>query len=587
MVALRELGTGTYRMPVKCMLWGLTLFLASGLLGFKALGQTDSVNNQKVSLATVDDDEPPRGSTYVPIDSWMYPALDRLQALGYINYAYLGLRPWTRSSITHMLNNTAQFQNFASSDEEAYKIYLAVRKELDTPRHTFADLLHPRNNFDSAYTRLGGIAGTPLRDSFNLGLTVVNDYGRPYQEGFNPIAGFSTRSEAGRFAFYFRGEYQHAPGAPGYSQSLANTLSTIALVPIATYPNQSIIPVGPIAPVNDFRIVEANVSYLLLNHEFSFGKSDHWMGPAKGGSFAYSNNAENIYAFQIDRIEPLYIPLLSKLTGPFRYQFFVGSLKGHVDPRDPWMHVEKISFKPTVNLEFGFERSVIWGGKGHVPITIHSFLKSFFSVSAGSAAEKFSRNDPGARFGAFDFSYRLPFVRKWLTLYSDSFAHDDVSPISAPRRAAIRPGIYLSHFPGLPQLDFRVEAVSTDPPTSRSNGGQFIYTEQVQKEGYTNKGYIIGDPIGRESKGGQLWLTYHLSPREDVQFSYRNAKAAKDFIPGGTTQNSFQFSAVKRIHEDFELRGLVQYEGWKAPVYKPGLQNNTAVAFQITWFPHE
>jgi hypothetical protein len=31
----------------------------------------------------------------------------------------------------------------------------------------------------------------------------VNDYGRPYPEGFNPISGFSTRTEAGRFAFYF------------------------------------------------------------------------------------------------------------------------------------------------------------------------------------------------------------------------------------------------------------------------------------------------------------------------------------------------------------------------------------------------
>jgi hypothetical protein len=64
------------------------------------------------------------------------------------------------------------------------------------------------------------------------------------------------------------------------------------------------------------------------------------------------------------------------------------------------MHVEKISFKPTVNLEIGFERSVIWGGKGHVPITIHSFLKSFFSFQNVPASEKFSRNDPGARFGA-------------------------------------------------------------------------------------------------------------------------------------------------------------------------------------------
>jgi hypothetical protein len=570
------------------LLWASTLFVGLGILVPEALGQTGSASNQwPVSATVVDADQPPRGSTYVPIDSWMYPALDRLQALGYINYAYLGLRPWTRLSITHVLNQTAEFQEFTSKDEEAYQIYLALRKELNTGPHTFADLKNPRNSFESAYTRLAGITGTPLRDSFHPGLTNVNDYGRPYQEGFNPIVGFSTRSEAGRFALYFRGEYQHSPAAPGYSQDLANTLSIIDGVPIATYPNQSIIPVGPIVPVNDFRILEANVSYLIMNHEFSFGKSDHWMGPAKGGSLAYSNNAENIYAFQIDRIEPLYIPLLSKLTGPFRYQFFVGSLKGHVDPRDPWMHVEKISFKPTVNLEMGFERSVIWGGEGHVPITIHSFLKSFFSVHNVSAEEKFSRNDPGARFGAFDFSYRLPFVRKWLTLYTDSFAHDDVNPISAPRRAAIRPGIYLSHFPGLAPLDFRVEAVSTDPPTSRSNGGQFIYTEQVQKEGYTNKSYIIGDWIGRESKGGQAWLTYHLSPREDVQFSYRNAKAAKDFIPGGTTQNLFQVSAIKRIHEDLELRGLFQYEGWKAPVYKTGSQSDTAVGFQITWFPRE
>ena len=567
-------------------LWASTLVVGLGLLASKASGQTVSGNRQSVSAPTVDyGDEPVTGSTYVPIDSWIYPALDRLQALGYINYSYRGLRPWTRSSITHMLDLTAQVQDFGSSDGEAYEIYLAIRKELNTGTHTFADLRHPHNNFESAYTRLGGIAGTPLRDSFHLGQTIVNDYGRPYQEGFNPIVGFSTRSEAGRFALYFRGEYQHAPSAPGYSQSLSNLLSTIDGVPIATYPKQSIIPLGPIAPVNDFRIVEANVSYLLLNHEFSFGKSDHWMGPAKGGSFAWSNNAENIYAFQIDRVEPLYIPLLSRLTGPFRYQFFVGSLKGHVDPRDPWIHAEKVSFKPTENLEFGFERSVIWGGEGHVPITIHSFLKSFFSFQNVPASEKFSRNDPGARFGGFDFSYRLPFVRKWLTVYTDSFAHDDVSPISAPRRAAIRPGIYLSHFPGLAPLDFRVEAVSTDPPTSRSNGGQFIYAEEVQKEGYTNKGFIIGDPIGRESKGGQAWFTYHLSPREDVQFSYRNAKAAKDFIPGGTTQNSFQISAVKRIHEDFELRGLAQYERWSAPVYKPGLQSNTTVTFQVTWFP--
>jgi hypothetical protein len=55
------------------MLWASTLFVGLGLLGSKALGQTGSVNNQRVSLATVDyGDQPVAGSTYVPIDSWIY-----------------------------------------------------------------------------------------------------------------------------------------------------------------------------------------------------------------------------------------------------------------------------------------------------------------------------------------------------------------------------------------------------------------------------------------------------------------------------------------------------------------------------------
>ncbi len=263
----------------------------------------------------------------------------------------------------------------------------------------------------------------------------------------------------------------------------------------------------------------------------------------------------------------------------------MGSLQGHTDPHGPWVHAEKVSFKPTVNLELGFERTVIWGGKDHVPITIGSFLRSFFSFQDVSAAEKVSRNDPGARFGTFDFSYRLPYLRPWLTLYSDALAHDDVSPISAPRRAGIRPGLYLSHFPKIHSLDLRVEAASTDPETSRSNGGLFLYWEQIQKQGYTNKGFIFGDWIGRESKGGQAWLTYHLSPREQVQLAYRNAKAAKDFIPGGTTQNSVHLSVRKRVRDHLEVRGVIEAERWVAPVYLSHPQNDVHGSLQFTWYP--
>jgi hypothetical protein len=281
------------------------------------------------------------------------------------------------------------------------------------------------------------------------------------------------------------------------------------------------------------------------------------------------------------------IPLLSRLTGPFRYDFTVGDLQGHTAVNSPWLHAEKVSFKPTRDLEFGFERTVIWGGKGHEPITLHTFLRSFFSFQNVDAHVKSTSLDPGARFGSFDFTYRLPFVRDWLTLYTDSLAHDDVNPISAPRRAGIRPGIYLSHFPAFSHLDMRVEAATTDPPTSRSHLGQFLEYEAVAQQGTTNKGFLFGDAVGREDKGGQAWLTYHLSPAEYVQFSYRGVKAAKDFIAGGTTQNEYKGEIVKRLGDDLEVKGWVQYEQWKAPLYSPGAHSDVGVAGQLTWYPHE
>ncbi len=93
-------------------------------------------------------------------------------------------------------------------------------------------------------------------------------------------------------------------------------------------------------------------------------------------------------------------------------------------------------------------------------------------------------------------------MEKWLTLYSDSIVHDDVSPLAAPRRAAFNPGLYLSHFPRLPHVDLRAEAVSTDP-TASDQGGQFLYYEYEYKDGYTNKGNCLGVGWAARAKGAR------------------------------------------------------------------------------------
>ena len=528
------------------------------------------------------------GSPYIPLDSWMYPSLSRLYSLGYVDLAFLGLRPWTRSSVIHMLEETsAQLEDAPEgpATDEARGLYDALWHEVNADAEGPCFQHRGQVRIESGYEVGRGISGTPLHDSYHIGETITNDYGRPYENGFDNYSGASGYATAGIFTLYARGEFQYAPSAAGYSTALFDELSGVDVIPVATNPVQETIPQGPIGTATNGRLMEGYISAHVLNHEVSFGKSDVWMGPGQGGAYAYTNNAENIYSFRIDRVEPLHIPGLSRITGPIRYEFLVGSLKGHTDWNDPWVHAEKISFKPTRDLEFGFERTVIWGGHGHVPITIHSFLKSFFSVQNVSAAEKTSRGDPGARFGAFDMSYRLPYLRNWLTFYTDSEAHDDVSPISAPRRADVRPGLYLSHVPGLPKLDLRVEAAMDDQSTSRSLRGEFTYYEGEQPQGYTNAGQIFGDWMGREAKGGQAWATWHLSGNEWVQVSWRGQKAAKDFIAGGTTINDISAQVVKRIGPDLEVKGNFTYEGYLAPIYLTNKQTVTNTTFQLTWYP--
>ncbi len=586
-------------------------------------GQSASSSN-----AAGSDCEPiTRGSPYIPVDSWVYPAVLRLYALGFVDEVYLGMRPWTRASLSQMLDETEE--RLEDVDEgpvtsEAEGLYEALKYEMRDDNRDSCAVRKGTVRAESIYSVARAISGTPLRDSYHLGSTIVNDYGRPYANGLNNYSGASGDAFVGRFDLYLRGEFQGSPSAAGYSATLAQTLSnideTLYFVPSSTAPygattavyNQTTIPQGPISSAVQGRFLEAYISYECLNHVFSFGKQDQWLGPAQGASMAFSNNAQNFYAFELNRIEPLSIPLLSRLTGPFRYEFILGALRGHTfmpnpayeqspsssvanvtNPGDPWVHVEKISFKPYRDLEFGFERTVIWGGEGHSPVNIRDFLRSFFSTYSPAGSIKDGPADPGARFGAFDFSWRLPFIQKWLMLYSDSEVHDDVSPIDAPRRAAMRPGLYLSHVPGLSKLSIRGEAATTaprvnvghypNPPSPQS--GRFMYYEVIEKQGYTNQGQLFGDWIGREDKGGQGWITYHLSGNEWIQVSDRYQKATTDFIPGGTTLNDISFQAVKRIGKNFEINGNFAYERWKAPIYLPGQQTVTATTIQLTWFP--
>jgi membrane-associated phospholipid phosphatase len=528
------------------------------------------------------------GSPYVPLDSWVYPALERLAALGYLPTAYLGMRPWTRMECARLLEEAGESMRYRGDRgaAEVERIYAALLTE-------FSDETVRRNgaanvglSLDSIYTRFTVVTGTPLRDGYHYGQTLVNDYGRPYGEGFNQVAGVSASGVAGMFSFSFRGEYQHAPAVA------ANPLNVLQATAIEDGVG---IPLADGSPtINQFRLIEGSVGFTVNNVRLSLGKQNLWLGPGESGPLLLSDNAAPIPMLQIDSVSPFEIPLLSRFLGPARMNSFVGQLAGqnwvynpppsvgllpNVDPRflvgpgfspQPFIHGNKISFHPTPNLEFGMGVTAIFGGPG-LPFTWGEFFRSYYSHNANIAS------NPAKRFSSFDFTYRVPGLRKWLTIYTDSLVGDEVSPLGSTR-PMLNPGIYLPQMPKLPKLELRVEGFKAEPRLGT------MYIDRRYHSGYTNEGNLIGSWIGRQALGGQAWSKYSFTPRTSLQLGYRHQEVDR-FLAGGGHLNDFSVTGECWLGPRVQLSATAQDERWHFPALRTGPQSDFSTSLQLTFHP--
>jgi hypothetical protein len=528
-------------------------------------------------------------SPYVPIDSWIYPSLERLIALGYMRSNMIGMRPWTRMACARMLEDAGdRLQNDDVEAGEAGKIYKTLTNEF-APEITRLDGgPNVGARVDSIYTRVMGVSGTPLRDGYNFGQTIVNDYGRPYWTGVNNVTGVTADAEAGPLAFSFQGEYQHASAMPSDSPQALAAIGAANFTP--PLPNGT-------ATVNQFRLLNSAVLLNINNLQFSFGEQTQWMGPGEAGSLLMSNNAAPFPAFKIDDVVPHEIPGLSKILGPVRAEFFIGQLSGHqwefcaastcqsypgypnvVGPNispQPFIHGEKISFQPTPNLEIGMGVTAMFGGPG-LPVTFGNYFRTYYAHSPTAV------NNPGKRISAADLSYRVPGLRNWLTFYLDSLVVDEVSPIGSTR-ANVNPGIYMPQFPKILKLQLRAEGVNES--TTQEFVPGFVYFDQRRYlNGYTNDGNLLASWMGRAGRGGQGWLTYSFSPRTQFELGYRLQEVSPRFIEGGrlvdySAQTQFMLGA------QLSVSGFVQYEQWRFPVVSANRQSDVTASVQLTYYP--
>lgn len=526
------------------------------------------------SEPSLDDDR--HGSSYVPTDSWIYPALERLSALGLISSQDIAIRPWTRQECRRQVREAKDhLYGFASLDvdvsaasrEEAERLLPQLEAELREPDGRSTAIL------ESVYVRYGSIMGPALIDGYHFGQTWWNDFGRPLGRGGSLIAGYSVRLQSGRYFLYDRQEMQTYPGHPAITATTANLfLQLDAFSSVA--PAQA-------AYVRQ-RPLELYAGAAFAGYQLSFGKQAIAWGPTAMGSFSFSNNAEPTYNLRLLASRPHPFPFLPSL-GSYRIDLIFGKLSGHKYPARPYFNAQKIDLTFAKYLEMSFTRwSILWG-VGH-PMTLRSLKNNLFSSNSTGNNDYGSRDDPGDRKSEFDFRLHVPGVSDLITLYAEAYADDELNPIDAPRRVAWNPGIYVSRLPGLPHTDLRFEMASSEELSQDEGGGRFFINTQY-RDANTNKGFLLGNAVGRDGRAFEGRLGYWHSSRTRVEVGYRQNKISSLYLPqGGTISDAFVNTSFAFKH-DWTANLFTQYERYLVPSYLPGRQQNGSVRLQITWAP--
>lgn len=519
------------------------------------------------------------GSTYVPVDSWVYPAIERLEALGYIHEAFEGAKPWTRTECARLLSEAndemaqSSSRNSSAVEEDAQSLLAALSKEFHREGELQTGDQNRSATLQSVYTRVTSASGPVLTDGYHFGQTFGYDEGRPFRRGTNFISGFSSGFTSGRVFLYLSGEFQHSPAAPPLSDAVRQVTAQRDEVPIS--------PAQPFSVINQVALMDSYVGVNLDSWQVSFGKQSLSWGPGPGGSLILSNNAAPFYMLRIAQVQPMELPSILRLLGPVRLETFAGSEKDHPLSGHPYIYGQKISLKPFRSLEFAYARTTTIGGIGDT-LNTRTFFDSFFGrVAPGNSV-------PGDSHTSIDWTWKVPGLQGRFVFYGELEDDDDPIPLQNLTKAVLRPGIYVSHLPWLTKWDFHIEWTSSESPGRKNYQGQgrLNYWNQNYRDGYTNDGSLVGNTVGREGKTIQAWTRYWISPHNSLDLTAKNSEVDSDFIPGGGKWQDYRATYELALRSGVYFKGLFQFERiGHFPLLFAGAKNNETASLEIGFAP--
>ncbi len=397
-------------------------------------------------------------SVNVDLDSWTYPALEKLTATGLIKSDVMNTRPLTRVELARLTGEALASAEERKCGDQLSGLSLYLLERL---KGEFKDELSILGIIDdvSVHTFIKPV--DELRVRYHLldgGHAIYNNDGIRYGDDHNASLEFSGRGKLfNTISFYYRPIVR-------YNQDLDDEEET------------------------ELELLRGYIKVNLGNVELEIGRDSLWWGPGHHGSLLMTNNAEPFDMVKVSNSRPIILPWVFRYLGPFKTTWFLTELEKDREVPEPYLTGFRVNFKPLPVLEIGASRVIMMGGDGRPDVDFGDILKVITGENISGAEE-----DTSNQIASVDFSLRLEFLRN-TEIYGELGGEDEAGGL--PTKKGYLAGIYFPRVTHDGRVDLRVEYAY-----NHVDGHPNVwYNHSVYKTGYRYEDSVIGHHMGSDAE---------------------------------------------------------------------------------------
>lgn len=457
-----------------------------------------------------------RASSNLPLHHWGYEAIERLIALGVIDHALIGAKPYSRMQ-------AAQYVARAIERVRADDITLDGREAIAEPL-----LERLLMEFRPELIRLGTVRARP------------GDKTGPLRAGARVTSEFDASSIGGGQTVRFRenrgGEY--------YVNGVQNQTDVRGWVELSDWAalmvqpkfisNRHLLGIGATNNSDNFYLREFSLKLIYANIALEAGRGTQWWGPGYHGSLLLTDHAFPMDMIKLGTERPFQLPGFLSGLGDWKVNAFLAQLERNRDFSRARVFGLRISYLPTSWLEFGLTRLTQFGGRGRDQSFPEVVVDAYISEPNQTGGQEVNEQ------AMADFRLRIPSVPylipfpAGLQLYGEIGTEDKWSQLPIPSRTAVLGGIYIPQVFEGDTMDLRIEYADTDLGRRRHPElSEVWYNNGTYTSGMRYRGFPLGHHMGTDG----------------IDFFVRTTRYLTDQLQLGANFNIQERARGQPIHE--------------------------------------